>query len=677
MNKDNVFDDILQYLIKEETKTAEIIGLIYPPKEVFIPKFLIHDKCKYLINKISSNSFVNCNLDSIQFDNESKLETIEKNSFYSSIQIIQNLPSTAQLQEGWCCGIKELKNITINSNERYKYYEEKFLLSKSNPKSDIFDVLEFARRDIKTAIIPSFIKYISSYSFQYCEELVSIQFQDDSQLQRIGSFAFQFSKIEKIDIPVNLKEICDNAFQECSYLKEVNIPKDSKIEKIGYSAFLYTKMVSLIIPSYITNLCEGWFQGSNLFQIQIRLNSKKNKIIIPYENQFLISKSNPNNDDFDVLHYAHNSIIDVKIPAFIKRIAGYVFDRYLTISSRKIESIEFTCDSQLQSIGPYACAHSNIRIISFPCHLKQIEHHAFYECQDLQIVKFQKNCELEKIGKYSFFDSFIQIITIPPSLKKIGSGAFSNCIYLKKICVPKNSELEIISSKAFEGSTLNSILIPSNIIKLKENWCKSTANLNCLNIIQNKIQNISFYENKLIIGKSDFKSDIFDVLYFAKRDIKTASIPPFIKRIASSAFEKCKQLISVDFSPNSQLQFIDDFAFSGSSIHRIIIPKNVIRIGTECFLNCSKLKYVDIQNNCKLQLIEQNSFSKSSIQCFSVPQHVKEICKYAFNDCSDLCIIEICEKSELSAIKRHSFFGCDKLILMIDPKLIKLLKNFF
>lgn len=74
-------------------------------------------------------------------------------------------------------------------------------------------------------------------------------------------------------------------------------------------------------------------------------------------------------------------------------------------------------------------------------------------------------------------------------------------------------------------------------------------------------KNIIYYYDKFIIGKSDLKSDNYDILYFSRRDIKTANIPSFIKRIASNAFEGCYYLRQIEFDENLELVEIDDYIF--------------------------------------------------------------------------------------------------------------------
>lgn len=53
----------------------------------------------------------------------------------------------------------------MEGNEHFKYYDDVFIVGKSNPENDDYDELIYARKDIKNAIIPSFIKRICPYSF--------------------------------------------------------------------------------------------------------------------------------------------------------------------------------------------------------------------------------------------------------------------------------------------------------------------------------------------------------------------------------------------------------------------------------------------------------------------------------------------------------------------------------
>ena len=114
-----------------------------------------------------------------------------------------------------------------------------------------------------------------------------------------------------------------------------------------------------------------------------------------------------------------------------------------------------------------------------------------------------------------------------------------------------------------------------------------------ISISESDIEQISYYNNDFIIGKSDSKNDFFDVLIFGKKDIQKVTIPKFIRRIASYAFDGCNQLKIVDFSKKSELVIIGKNSFSNTSISTIFLTTHVEKIGNRCFYNCSSLKKVE------------------------------------------------------------------------------------
>ena len=71
-------------------------------------------------------------------------------------------------------------------------------------------------------------------------------------------------------------------------------------------------------------------------------------------------------------------------------------------------------------------------------------------------------------------------------------------------------------------------------------------------------ENIIYYENQFIIGKSYHKSGIFDIHVFPHQDIETAIIPPFIKQILPYAFIECEKHKKVEFTNDSNLRLINN-----------------------------------------------------------------------------------------------------------------------
>lgn len=133
---------------------------------------------------------------------------------------------------------------------------------------------------------------------------------------------------------------------------------------------------------------------------------------------------------------------------------------------------------------------------------------------------------------------------------------------------------------------------------------------------------MSFFE-------SDAKEKSFDVLLFAPRNFKSIKIQSTIKIISKCAFSDCKELKSVTFEEDSQLEeiFIESFSFSSISYFRF--PKNLKKICYASFLNCKQLKQIEFDPESKVS-IEIGAFVKSGLKGLIVP----------FENCSNLHSIE-------------------------------------
>lgn len=186
----------LIYLLDEEKQTAFVIGNKSNEKTVFIPKSIEYEEKEFIITKIKEGSFANSTIiQSIQFSYDSEVHTIERKAFSNSSIEKMTIPSSiSDLQKEWCFGTPNLKDINIMPQNKYFiYFDDKFILAKSNQNQDEYDVIAFVRRDIQKVTIPNFIT-------------------------KIDSFAFSESLIEEIYIPDRIEQICEGAFYKCEKL---------------------------------------------------------------------------------------------------------------------------------------------------------------------------------------------------------------------------------------------------------------------------------------------------------------------------------------------------------------------------------------------------------------------------------------------------------------------------
>ncbi len=110
--------------------------------------------------------------------------------------------------------------------------------------------------------IPSSVTNIGSFAFSDCSDLKTVTFGANSQLESIGSNAFNnCDALTSIEIPSSVTSIGEAAFYDCDALKTVTFEEDSQLESIGSSAFRFcSNLTSIEIPSSVTSIGSYAFQ---------------------------------------------------------------------------------------------------------------------------------------------------------------------------------------------------------------------------------------------------------------------------------------------------------------------------------------------------------------------------------------------------------------------------------
>lgn len=240
--------------------------------------------------------------------------------------------------------------------------------------------------------------------------------------------------------------------------------------------------------------------------------------------------------------------------------------------------------SSVNEIGPYSLASYNL-------------------CS----INFGENSKLKILGQASFFLSAFEEICIPSNVIEIPENLIELNKKIRKITFDKNSQLRSICKNAFSVSSIESIEIPSSVVEFKEGWCYDLGHLKEMKVIKNGAENIKFIdESKFLVGKTDLKSENFDVIYFALSVIKKVLIPKCIKLIANYAFSNCNNLRFVSFPENSELKSIDTCAFRFTKISSISLPPNVTELGCNAFFKCDELKIVEIKSRISFESVHQS-----------------------------------------------------------------------
>lgn len=349
---------------------------------------------------------------------------------------------------------------------------------------------------------------------------------------------------------------------------------------------------------------------------------------------------------------------------FIPQSIEYQKEKYTVVrispssfkNNKSIKWVTFPENSELISIDDDAFRSSMIEKIVIPSSIQTIGAFAFSSCINLQSFDFSENSELKVIDNSAFSQSPIKTITIPSQVRQIKQNAFSNCQNLETINFQDNSELRSIENGAFSSTPIEKITIPASVDALKEGCFRGLSKLTSIEVSPDN-KHYAFVDDNLLLYKENENSDTYERVIFACQNAKSVTIPSSIREIERYAFEGCKKLKSVQFSDDSELLYINNYAFFESSISDINIPPHVKQIGAYAFNSCKKLKSVNFSENSELRLIDSYSFSSTPITEVSIPPYVQQIGAYAFSNCQLLKTLTFSENSELIFIDGYSFFS--------------------
>lgn len=403
--------------------------------------------------------------------------------------------------------------------------------------------------------------------------------------------------IDRFTLPSTIKHIGSYALNECN-IKNIKYPENTKLETIGEKGLNINYINRIYIPESVKLLKDNWI--GNIYKLEkVEISSKNKNFKYINENSMIIGKSDPNQEEFDSLIFADRNITEAKIPPYIKYINSSCF-----FNCKKLKNVQISANSNLITIGKSAFRNTAINKIMIPCHVKSIEKEAFFGCKNLKMIFFFQNSELVSISKRAFHDTALLGLSLSSSMQILQECWCSKLEYMDQLVFPPNNK------------------------------------------------NFSYLDHhkKVVLGKSDSKSDTFDTIVFASRFIENVAIPSKIKHICPFAFSYCTKLKHVTFSRDSQLESIGRNAFSNSSIVSIDIPSSLRIIGAHSFYNCRSLYSLKIPENSKLEKIQKWAFYGTLITHIFIPATVDVLEEMWFEGMSDLDSIIISPEN-----KRFSF----------------------
>ncbi|KAK8865214.1 hypothetical protein M9Y10_010752 [Tritrichomonas musculus] len=265
---------------------------------------------------------------------------------------------------------------------------------------------------------------------------------------------------------------------------------------------------------------------------------------------------------------------------------------------------------------------------------------------------------------------------------------------VKSISFANNTKVTCIHKDSFSGSVLERISIPACLECLEDGWCSEANRLKYIKISPGN-KNYIYIDNKMLLGKSDTKSDIYDILSFVRRDVKEIKIPSFIKYIHSSCFDQCRSLKTIEIPDDSELFSIGNCAFAMCPITRFFIPAKLQRLEygwcdelfdvKEFIISPQNKLFATINNNkvlvSKASENDDNytilKYVMKDVERIIVPSYIQSISSYAFECNSKLKSVEFEKNSQLEIIESYAFFAASIREIEIPASVIRILKNAF
>ena len=105
---------------------------------------------------------------------------------------------------------------------------------------------------LESIVLPSTLRIIEAELFYGLESLKSVEFGEDSQLEKIKAWTFYNCGLESFIAPASLKKIGKNAFMDCLALKHVDLSACTFLSDdnpMFGDAFDISRLESIVLPS--------------------------------------------------------------------------------------------------------------------------------------------------------------------------------------------------------------------------------------------------------------------------------------------------------------------------------------------------------------------------------------------------------------------------------------------
>ena len=502
--------------------------------------------------------------------------------------------------------------------------------------------------NLESVTLPTWLSVIEDYTFQNCSKLQNINLP--LGLDQIGKGAFAgCSSLTILDWPLQLKNIGARAFYNCNQLDGIeNI--SSNIEKIGADAFGNTAWESKQ-PSgylYIHNIFYA-YTGEVTDSMHIEIKKGTTYIsggavsrcvtkINEYSTKNVVSKITIPNSvteiEDETFRSCHNldTIIctSVEPPLISENTFNLTLQKNKHVLLVPIKALDIYSWWGLRpyEAAPYWNNFTNVKPITDPYvydpmyfEKDSIQYHitndtlAPYEVEvthwygleqwDMEGYNYPELTTADipasvtykgttylvtRVGKKAFYHApQLQHVIIGENVKIIDERAFAVCRNLSQVVIGENVDSILFNAFASGTSKIKVLDIPKNV-KFIENKSLSAYSLEAINVHPDNA-NYTSVDGVLFNKQKNYLQE------FPRSKATTYMIPDCVDTIGNLAFASNHNIISISFSPNSQLKHIEKEAFMGCIfMQRLELPTSLQSIEERAFNNCCSLEAITSMN---------------------------------------------------------------------------------
>lgn len=432
-------------------------------------------------------------------------------------------------------------------------------------------------------------------------------------LKRVGNYAFQWNKVEKINFPEGLEEIGEGAFNFCNL---TNIILPDSVAKIGENVFSSNEnLTKVVLSKSLTEIPERAFQHSD---------TKKGLVNFT---ELELPDGIVTIGDYA---FANNHLSKLVIPDSVKVIGANAFAQ--TSGGRKLESLKLS--SGLAEIGNSAFKNSALTYVTIPETLTTLKNTSFQNGKNGIVFLYANNeKQLEKNGTTYVpegkghkviledmlnhgwtFDDFTYEGTTVTGWSEQGNITRKENLNLvipsvnpmtgEAITAIGDAAFQIPSDEWDQGHTgvesvngMVTVKIPSTVTKIGNNAFQ-----------YNNFETVALPEGLVSIGDNAFNSNKLKAVSlpdsvtemkpgaFSANDITEIKLSKGLTKLESGVFSSNIHLTHVELPET--ITEIGDYAFSGDRIASIEIPKSVIKIGKSAF-KLHRMTEITIPGNVK------------------------------------------------------------------------------